>query len=218
MKVLVVEDEPRTASLLVRGLRLFGFEAEVAPTGIDGLRQVIQSDIDIVLLDLGLPDIDGWEVLREARRVEPGLPVIVLTARDGIDDRVAGLELGADDYVTKPFAFEELVARIRARLRTRIDAAGVLRAGRIKLDSVRRLVHVDERRVDLPDREFLLLMALLRRPNQIVSRRDLLAEVWGVPQDESSNVVDVYVGYLRRKLGADAIETVRGEGYRLIDA
>lgn len=218
MKVLVVEDDPRTASLLADGLRLFGFEAQLASTGIDALGQVIRSDVDIVLLDLGLPDIDGWDVLRETRRVEPGLPVIVLTARDGIDDRVAGLDLGADDYVTKPFAFEELVARIRARLRARVDAGSVVRAGRIKVDPVRRLVHVDDRQVDLPDREFLLLMALLRRSNQIVSRRHLLAEVWGVAEDGSSNVVDVYVGYLRRKLGAAAIETVRGEGYRLIDA
>mgnify|MGYP000135481901 CR=1 FL=1 len=215
MNVLVVEDDPRTASLLDDGLRLFGFDAQVARTGIDALGRVIRGDVDVLLLDLGLPDIDGWEVLRETRRVEPGLPVIVLTARDGIDDRVAGLDLGADDYVTKPFVFEELVARIRARLRARMDAGSVVRAGRINVDPVRRTVRVDDERVHLPDREFLLLMALLRRSNQIVSRRQLLAEVWGVTEDGRSNVVDVYIGYLRRKLGVAAIETVRGEGYRV---
>jgi two-component system copper resistance phosphate regulon response regulator CusR len=127
VKVLVVEDDPRTAALLADGLRLFGLDTDVAQTGIEGLARVIRSDVDIVLLDLDLPDIDGWDVLREARRVVPDLPVLVLTGRDGIDDRVTGLELQADDYLTKPFAFDELVARIHARLRTHREPEDTVR-------------------------------------------------------------------------------------------
>jgi DNA-binding response OmpR family regulator len=215
-RILIAEDEPRIAAFLEKGFRANGFTVMVAddgPTAADAARD---ADFDLLILDLGLPGADGQQVLREIRSRGDRLPVIILTARRGIGDTVAGLEGGADDYVTKPFRFEELLARVRARLRstgtaeaTSLDVAGV------SLDLRTRRALVDGREVELSAREFILAETLLRHPGQVLSREQLLSHVWGYDFDPGSNVVDVYVGYLRRKLGRDRIETVRGMGYRL---
>jgi DNA-binding response OmpR family regulator len=173
--------------------------------------------VDLLILDLGLPGLDGLAALAQIRARGDRLPVLVLTARDAVKDRVTGLDLGADDYMTKPFSFEELLARIRARLRDPGHAAAsVLTAGPVVLDLLRRTVTVDGNEVQLTMREFVLAETLMRHPGQVLSREQLLDRVWGLSHDPGSNVVDVYVGYLRRKLGADLIQTVRGMGYRLV--
>ena len=175
------------------------------------------ADFDLMILDLGLPDIDGLDVLREVRGRDEPLPVLILTARDDISDKVTGLDLGADDYVTKPFRFEELLARVRARLRqpatpevTTLEAAGV------RLDLRSRRVEAGSGEIDLTAREFTMLETLMRHPGQVMTREQLLSHVWGYEHDPGSNVVDVYIGYLRRKLGEETIETVRGVGYRMV--
>ena len=219
MKLLVVEDEERIASFLVRGLEGHGFAVDHVATGSEALERLRDGPPDLIVLDLSLPDIDGMEILRRLREERDPVSVIILTARAEMSDLVDGLELGADDYLTKPFAFEELVARVRARLRTRQpEAPTVLRAGKVSLDLKTRQAAVDGEAVDLAAREFALLETFLRHPGQVLSREQLLAQVWGAddPSDEpGTNVVEVYVGYLRRKLGEDCIETVRGLGYRL---
>jgi len=173
-------------------------------------------DFDLLILDLGLPGKDGSLVLRDLRAAGQRLPVVILTARDDVSDKVAGLEGGADDYVTKPFRFEELLARVRARLRDEGTAeATILRAGAVTLDLRTRRAGVDDRSVELTAREFAMLEVLMRHPGQVLSREQLLSHVWGYDHDPGSNVVDVYVRYLRRKLGATTIQTVRGMGYRL---
>jgi DNA-binding response OmpR family regulator len=174
-----------------------------------------EHDFALAVLDRRLPDGDGLDVLRAIRGRGDDLPVIVLTARGEIDDRVEGLELGADDYVTKPFAFDELLARVRARLRSGAEQASVLVSGEIELDLRTRRARGFDGEVDLTQREFTLLETLLRHRGQVLSREQLLSQVWGMDFDPGSNLVDVYVGYLRRKLGEDSIETVRGAGYRL---
>jgi DNA-binding response OmpR family regulator len=177
------------------------------------------SDFDLLILDLGLPDRDGLDVLQELRGRGETLPIIVLTARDGVDDTVAGLEGGADDYITKPFRFEELLARIRVQLRNRhvprVKEATTLRVGNVVLDLLTREVWVGDRLVELSTREFILAEVFLRHPMQVMSREQLLNRIWGYDYDPGSNIVDVYVGHLRKKLGSDRIETVRGIGYRL---
>jgi DNA-binding response OmpR family regulator len=216
MRLLIVEDEDRIASFLVKGLRAHGYAVTLARTGRDGLRLAGELEPDGVILDLGLPDIDGVEVLRRLRSRRSAMPVLVLTARDQVRDKVQGLDLGADDYLTKPFAFDELLARLRARLRPRDAAeASVLRAGAVSLDLHSRRARVGDREVDLTAREFALLETFLRHPGQVLSREQVLSRVWGLDFDPESNVVDVYVRYLRRKLGGEVIETVRGMGYRL---
>lgn len=217
MKILVVEDEPRIASFLVKGLKAHGHTVVLAGTGAQALERSGAPDLDAVILDLGLPDMDGTEVLRALRARDETLPVLVLTARDGVRDRVQGLDLGADDYLTKPFAFDELLARLRARLRTARTAvpAAELRAGPVSLDLTARRARVDGHDADLTAREFALLEVFMRAPGQVLSREQLLSRVWGLDFDPDSNVVDVYVRYLRRKLGRDVIRTVRGMGYRL---
>ena len=189
---------------------------EVAQDVAEALARV-RTGPDLVVLDRGLPDGDGLEVLRELRRSERSVPVIVLTARDAVADTVAGLDQGADDYMTKPFSFEELLARVRARLRAdRTPAAApVLEVGGATLDLRTRRAQVDGRTVDLSAREFALAEALFRHPGQVLSRTQLLDQVWGYDYDPGSNVVEVYVGYLRKKLGKARIESVRGMGYRL---
>ena len=215
-RILIAEDEPRIASFLEKGLRSNGFTTTVAATGTEAASMARHGDFDLLILDLGLPGKDGSQVLREIRQRDDRLPVIILTARDGIDDTVAALEGGADDYVTKPFRFEELLARIRARLRDGGEPEPtVLGAGAVTLDLRTRRARVGERTVELTAREFTLMETLLRHPGQVLSREQLLSHVWGYDFDPSSNVVDVYVRYLRRKLGNDLIETVRGMGYRL---
>jgi DNA-binding response OmpR family regulator len=171
---------------------------------------------DLVILDLGLPGKDGLEVLEELRRKDTRLPVVVLTARDSVRDKVAGLELGADDYITKPFSFEELLARVRARLRgDRAREETMLRVGAAALDLRTRRARVGDRTVELTAREFAMAEMLFRHPGQVLSREQLLSHVWGYDYDPGSNIVDVYVGYLRKKLGKERITSARGMGYRL---
>lgn len=217
MKVLVVEDEERIASFVVRGLRAQGYAVDHVPTGEEALRSARDPELDLMILDLGLPDIDGTEVLRRLRERGSRLPILVLTARGEVADRVEGLDLGADDYLIKPFAFDELLARIRARIREQDGApATSLRAGDVVLDIPTRRVRVGEARHDLTAREFSLLQVFLRRPGQVLSREQILSQVWELDWDPGSNVVDVYVGYLRKKVGDERIETVRGVGYRFV--
>lgn len=214
--LLVVEDEERVASFLQKGLRAHGYTVEWVRSGQDALRRVMQPGISLVILDLGLPDLDGLEVLECMRERGSTVPVLVLTARGRVDDRVRGLDLGADDYLGKPFAFKELLARVRANLRPRTAVPpGVLRVGGICIDLLRREVTVDGRTVSLSDRELSLLTAFARHPRQVLSRQQLLSMAWDMDFDPQTNLVDVYVGYLRRKLGDPLIETVRGAGYCL---
>ncbi len=215
-RILVVEDEPRIASFLQKGLRAEGHVTTVVDNGDEASVIARSQDFDLMLLDVGLPGKDGFAVLADLRRRGERLPVILLTARDAVPDRVSGLDAGADDYVTKPFSFEELRARIRVRLReSSDDDPTTLSAGRVRLDLLSRTATVDERTVDLTAQEFMLAEVLLRHPQQVLTREQLLSQVWGYDYDPGSNIVDVYVGYLRRKLGKGVIETVRGVGYRL---
>ncbi|MDQ4091393.1 MAG: response regulator transcription factor [Actinomycetota bacterium] len=215
-QILIAEDEPRIASFLEKGLRSNGFVTTVAPTGTLAASLLRERSFDLVILDLGLPGLDGHQILQELRGRGDQTPVVVLTARDGVGDTVAALDAGANDYVTKPFSFEELLARVRVRLRD--GAAGestVLRAGNVALDLRARRATVDGRTVELTAREFMLIETLMRHPGQVLSRPQLLDQVWGYDFDPESNVVDVYIRYLRQKLGQELIETVRGMGYRL---
>ena len=201
-RILIVEDEDRIASFLCKGLHSNGFSTSIAGTGEEALTLVRTGDFDLMILDLGLPDIDGFEVLQRVRGRNRSMPVIVLTARDAVPDRVSGLEGGADDYVTKPFSFEELLARIRVRLRSdRGPEKTVLQAGDAVLDLRTRRLTVGSRTLELSAREFSMAELFFRHPAQVLSREQLLSNVWGYDFDPGSNVVDVYVGYLRRKLG-----------------
>ena len=216
-RILVAEDNERLASFLEKGLRASGFTTTVVGDGVNASALARDEDFDLLILDLGLPRKDGLEVLRDLRAGGQRLPVIVLTARGDPHERVEGLESGADDYLPKPFHFEELVARIKARLRDDNSAAGEetqLRVGHVALDLRTRWASVKGDTVELSAREFELLRTFLQHPNQVLSREQLLSGVWGYDYDPGSNVVDVYVGYLRRKLGASRLETVRGVGYR----
>jgi len=216
MAILVIEDEERIAWFLVRGLATHGYPVEHVATGAQALARLSRGGTDLVVLDLALPDIDGLDILRRLREENRPVPVIILTARSDVDDLVRGLDLGADDYLTKPFAFDELLARVRARLRAQPseEQPPPLHAGNIMLDVVKRQATVEGEVVDLPAREFALLELFLRHPGQVLPRERLLAEVWGSDEEPASNIVEVYVGYLRRKLGEGYVETVRGVGYR----
>ena len=216
--ILGIEDEPGIASFVAKGLRSAGFQATVVGTGAEGIAHAISGGYDLVVLDIGLPDIDGFEVLRRTRQAGVRTAVIILTARTSVDDTVAGLEGGADDYVPKPFRFEELLARVRLRLRpdSAADEVTVLSHGDLSLDLRTRQASAGGRPVDLSAREFTLLETFLRHPEQVLSREQLLSRVWGYDFDPGSNVVDVYVRYLRRKVGAERLVTVRGMGYRLV--
>jgi DNA-binding response OmpR family regulator len=216
-RILIAEDEARIASFVQKGLRAAGFVPTVVADGRAAFDYATTGEFDLLVLDLGLPGMDGFTVLRKLRQARNEIPVVILTARDSVTDTVAGLEGGANDYVTKPFRFEELLARIRLRLRDdRSPEAMVLRHGDLLLDLRTRRVEVDGRRVDLSTREFALAETFLRNPDQVLSREQLLSRVWGYDFDPGSNVVDVYVRYLRRKLGAGRFETIRGVGYRLV--
>ena len=219
MRLLVVEDEARIAAFLVKGLTAAGYAVEHVGTGAEAVRRLAPGGTSLIVLDLRLPDMDGFEVLARLRERGDETPVIVLTARSDVHDRVRGLNLGADDYLTKPFAFDELLARVRARLRpsSRPAAdAGVLEVSGLRLDVRTRRVEVDGDKAALTAREFALLETFMRHPGQVLSREQLLSQVWGYDFDPGTNVVDVYVGYLRKKVG-DRVETVRGIGYRLRD-
>jgi DNA-binding response OmpR family regulator len=219
-RLLVIEDEPGIVDFLRRGLEAEGFAVEAALDGIEGERLALHGSFDAIVLDLMLPRRGGLEVLESVRRATPSVPVIVLTARGGIDDRVEGLEAGAVDYLLKPFSMAELVARIRAQLRVAQHlSARALGAEGIEVDLLTRRVRRGGRQVALSRTEFELLVYLMRHHRQVVSREQILSSVWGYEHDPATNVVDVYVGYLRRKLGSHddpaPIYTVRAVGYRL---
>jgi DNA-binding response OmpR family regulator len=215
-RILIAEDEDRLSAFLEKGLRANGYVTTVASDGPTALALARDEDFDLLVLDLGLPGLDGLSVLRTMRAQGQRMPVVILSARDELGDKVSGLERGADDYVTKPFGFEELLARIRVRLRDAGTAEQtVLREGAVTLDLRTRRAAVDGRTIELSAREFTMLEVFLRHAGQVLSREQLLSHVWGYDFDPGSNVVDVYVGYLRRKLGKDRIVTVRGMGYAL---
>ena len=215
-RVLIAEDEHRIASFLEKGLRSNGFTATTVTDGEAAYHYARSGQFDLLILDIGLPKVDGFTVLRRLREGRVDIPVVILTARDSVRDTVAGLESGADDYIPKPFAFEEVLARVRLRLRAdRTPEPTMLRVGNLTLDLRTRRAHVEDRTADLSAREFALAEVFCRHPDQVLSREQLLSNAWGLDFDPESNVVDVYVRYLRRKLGADRIETIRSVGYRL---
>ena len=218
-QILIAEDEPGISSFITKGLRAAGYASTAVTTGQEALVLALSGDFQLLVLDIGLPDIDGFTVLRRLLGSGPTLPVVILTARTSVDDTVAGLEGGADDYMPKPFRFEELLARIRLRLRAGEQGAdtSVLSYGDLSLDLRTRTATVARAEVELSAREFSLLETFLSHPGQVLSREQLLDRVWGYDFDPGSNVVDVYVRYLRKKVGAERIVTVRGMGYRLVD-
>ncbi|MBN3882331.1 MAG: response regulator transcription factor [Nostoc sp.] len=217
--ILIAEDEPRIASFIEKGLRSQGFTTTTVTDGLHVLDIAQNGIFDLLILDLGLPGKDGFQVLEELRGQGEDLPVIILSARSDIHDKVAGLEGGADDYVTKPFRFEELLARVRLRLRSarpvRDAQEFLLKAGNVVLNLRTRQVKLGDRLIELPAREFTMAEMFCRHPGQVISREQLLDYVWGYDYNPGSNIVDVYIGYLRKKLGSNLIETVRGIGYRL---
>ncbi len=214
--ILIVEDEVRISTFVKRGLQSAGYACTVMSDGVEGLIEAETGAYDLVLLDVGLPTMDGFEILRRIRVSHSQLPVIILTARNSVEDTVLGLDGGANDYLAKPFKVDELLARIRLRLREAPQVASMeLRHGSLSLDLSTRRVRIGERVVDLSVREFALAEEFLRHPEQVLSREQLLSRVWGYDFDPGSNVLDVYIRYLRNKIGVDAIETVRGMGYRL---
>jgi DNA-binding response OmpR family regulator len=217
-RILIVEDEQRIASFIAKGLKAEGHATTEVADGQTGLDQALSGEFDLMVLDIGLPRLSGFDVLDQLRAQGSRMPVIVLTARDSVTDTVSALDSGADDYMSKPFRFAELLARVRARLRQPVEGAGpdgdVLGVGDVRLDVRTRTVTQAGREVDLSAREFRLAEIFFRNPGQVLSREQLLDLVWGYDFDPGSNVVDVYVGYLRRKLGASTISTVRGVGYR----
>ena len=222
MRALVVEDELKMAALIRRGLVEEGYAADVARTGEDAIDMARATPYDTIVLDVMLPGLDGFEVCRELRASGVWTPILMLTARDGVEDRVAGLDAGADDYLTKPFSFAELLARLRALARRgQAERPTVLVAGSLRLDPATRQVWRGDAGIELTAKEFALLETFLRRPGEALSRLDLLEHAWDYAYESRSNVVDVYVGYLRAKIdrpfGRRSIETVRGVGYRLRD-
>jgi two-component system, OmpR family, response regulator len=220
MRVLIVEDELKMASLVRRGLVEDGHVADVAGTGEDAIWMAQAHPYDAVVLDVMLPGLDGFETCRELRREGVWAPVLMLTARDGVDDRVAGLDAGADDYLVKPFSFAELLARLRALARRgAVERPTELEVDGLRLDPATRRVWRGEQEIRLSPKEFALLEAFMRRPGQVLSRYQLLEHAWDFAYESRSNVVDVYVRYLREKVdrpfGTSSLETVRGVGYRL---
>ena len=220
VRVLVVEDDVRMAAAIRRGLRFEGLVVDVAGAGEDALRKVGATEYDAVVLDVMLPDIDGFETCRRLRTAGLWLPVIMLTARDSVDDRVRGLDGGADDYLTKPFSLAELLARLRALVRRGpVERPTVLEVGSLRLDPATREVRRGDHEVELSAREFGLLETFMRRPGQVFTQPQLLEAAWDLGYEQRSNVVEVYVRYLREKIdrpfGVESIETVRGVGYRL---
>ncbi|WP_018733916.1 response regulator transcription factor [Salinispora oceanensis] len=219
MRLLVVEDEARLAAALHRGLQAEGFVVDVATTGPAGLDAARHGDYDAMVLDVMLPGLSGYEVVRRLRAERRWLPVLMLSAKDGEYDQADGLDCGADDYLTKPFSYVVLLARLRALLRRGApERPAVLAVGDLRLDPARRRVTRDGVEVALTGREYALLDYLMRRPGTVVSKIEILDHVWDANIETAPNAVEVYVGYLRRKLGRDRLETVRGAGYRLVTA
>ncbi len=220
VRVLLVEDEAKLARLVARGLTERGGVVEIVGTGDDAIDSATSGQYDVILLDVRLPDVDGFHVCRRLRAERVWTPILMLTARTAVVDRIAGLDSGADDYLGKPFAFEELLARMRALARRGpVARATVITVGDLRLDPAARRVWRGDHEVELSAREFALLEAFMRRPEQVLSRDQLLDRAWGVTHDVGSNVVDVYIRYLREKIdrpfGMSSVETVRGLGYRL---
>lgn len=214
-RILIAEDEPHISAFVRRGLEASGYEAVVVEEGDTALAAAQQDDVDLLLLDIGLPVMDGFEVLRALRAAGSTLPVIMLTARTSTQDTVEGLEAGANDYIPKPFTFEELLARVRSRLREAAPRENfILSRDDVVLDLLARRATVGGQEIELSAREFTLAEQFLRHPGEVLTREWLLSEVWGLNFDPGSNVVDVYVRYLRGKLGHGRITTVRGAGYR----
>jgi len=220
MRVLVVEDDVKMAAAIRRGLRFEGVVVDLAAGGEEAIRRVGATEYDAVLLDVMLPDIDGFETCRRLRRQGVWVPILMLTARDAVEDRVRGLDTGADDYLTKPFSLAELLARLRALARRGpVERPAVLEVGDLRLDPATHEVWRGEHRIELSAREFRLLEAFMRRPGQVLTQLQLLEAAWDLGYEQRSNVVEVYVRYLREKIdrpfGLRSIETVRGVGYRL---
>jgi two-component system, OmpR family, response regulator len=220
MRVLVVEDDARMAAAIRRGLRFEGLVVDLAGTGDEALRLVGATDYDAIVLDVMMPGLDGFETCRRLRADGVWIPVLMLTARDAVEDRVRGLDGGADDYLTKPFSLAELVARLRALVRRGpVERPSVLEVGTLRLDPASREVRRGEREIVLSAREFALLETFMRRPGQVLTQLQLLESAWDMGYEQRSNVVEVYVRYLREKIdrpfGVASIETVRGVGYRL---
>jgi DNA-binding response OmpR family regulator len=220
MHLLVIEDEPRILAFLARALEAEGFVVDGADNGLDGLSRALGGSYDLVILDLLLPRVDGLTVLRELHRRCPELPVVIVSARSDLRTKLRGFELGASDYVAKPFAFDELLARVRVQLRPQPSGDGnLLTAGDVVLDLARRQARIGARVIDLSDREFRLLLHLVQHAGEVVTRESILSAVWGYYFDPRSNVVDVCVRRLRNKLGDEApIETIRHAGYRIAAA
>jgi two-component system OmpR family response regulator len=220
MRVLVVEDDVKMAAAIRRGLRFEGVVVDLAGSGEEAIRRVGATEYDAVLLDVMLPDIDGFETCRRLRRQGAWVPILMLTARDAVEDRVRGLDTGADDYLTKPFSLAELLARLRALARRGpVERPAVLEVGDLRLDPATHEVWRGEHRIELSAREFGLLEVFMRRPGQVLTQLQLLEAAWDLGYEQRSNVVEVYVRYLREKIdrpfGLRSIETVRGVGYRL---
>jgi DNA-binding response OmpR family regulator len=229
MRILIAEDEVRIARFVERGLKANGYASTVVEDGISALDLASSGDFDLLILDVGLPRMDGFQVLKALRAMDVDIPILMVTARTGVDDTVQGLEGGANDYIAKPFRFEELLARVKLRAREATAGAGtasrdVLELGDLELDLLTRIASFaagsadgGRRSVELSSREFTMARVFLENPNQVLTRDLLLSKVWGYDYDGASNVVDVYVGYLRGKLGAARLVTVRGAGYKLVD-
>jgi len=220
MKVLVVEDELKMASLLLRGFRKNGHAVDVARTGEDALWMSAAATYDAIVLDVMLPGMDGFQTLAALRNQGRWTPVLMLTARDAVEDRIAGLDVGADDYLTKPFSFAELLARLRAIARRGpVERPTILELGDLRLDPATKQVWRGTSEIELTAKEFVLLEAFMRRPGEVLSRDYLLEQAWDMGYDNRSNVIAVYVNYLREKIdrpfGANSLQTVRGAGYRL---
>jgi DNA-binding response OmpR family regulator len=214
-RILIAEDDPLISGFMEKGLRASGYSTYVVGDGEQAVQVSLTESFDLLILDMALPEREGFQVLEELRAQGKQLPVLVVTGRPELRDVVSVLDVGADDYMTKPFRFEELLARVRARLRARgTEEATVLTAGNIQLNLRTRRAKVDDREVNLSGREYALLETFMRHPDQVLSRQQLLSHVWGYFFDPGTNLINVYVGSLRSKLGQDVIETLRGVGYR----
>lgn len=217
-RILIAEDVPQIMRFLVKGLQSKGYTTSSVDDGQLALEMALSGQFDLMVLDLGLPSMDGFAILTELRRRHVALPIIVLSARDSPDDVVAGLDGGADDYISKPFRLPELLARVRLRLRPEhAREVFILRHGGLSLDLRTRELNVEGRMVELSSREFAIIEVFLRNPGHVLSREQLLSQVWGYDHDPNSNVVEVYIRYLRNKIGPERIRTIRGAGYQLVD-